>query len=89
MIELGVFALVVGAVMFVVGVQSLDRDWAIMAGGVVAVVGVFILIFAAVVSANAEHDRLMKQCMADGHPEYECVSKLKQDTVPVFIPIGR
>jgi len=37
-----------------------------------------------------ETDRLMKQCMADGHKEYECVGILqlnsrKTETVPIYI----
>lgn len=41
----------------------------------------------AVIHDSNNRDRLMQQCMADGKKEYECVSLLKQDTVPVFIPI--
>lgn len=36
-----------------------------------------------------ENGRLMSQCLADGKKEYECKGLLKQEYVPVFIPVGK
>lgn len=59
-------------------------------------VGLIILVFGglgwAISVDNANDNRLMAQCMADGKREYECVSLLRKPAsqmVPVFIPMGR
>lgn len=42
--------------------------------------------------SSKEKTRLLKQCINDGHKEYECHSMLKEDSpnyVPIIIPVGR
>lgn len=67
--------------------------------GVLYVVGVIIAALIAVLVAAAIADtentsRLMAQCQADGHKEYECVSMLRKSEttvvpMPIAIPVGR
>jgi len=66
----------------------MDTEGWLIVGAVAVLIA---LLFAVAVADSKEHQRLMTQCMASGLPEFECHSKLKQDTVPVFIPmpVGR
>lgn len=47
----------------------------------------------AAVSEVRESNRMMAQCMADGHKEYECHSMLDDHSsvipMPIIIPTGR
>jgi hypothetical protein len=60
-----------------------NLGWCI-AGLFVAVFGVLIL---AMMADSKESARLMRQCMDDGKKEYECKAMLKQDLVPIPMPI--
>lgn len=67
----------------------LDTDSLFFSGMVIIIVGLCLGFFAAVMADSQERNRLMAQCLRDGNPEYKCVSMLKQDVVPVVIPMGR
>ena len=50
---------------------------------------VFIIyaVAAGIPGSEARHERLMQECMADGHKEYECVGLLKgRDADPIVVP---
>lgn len=84
-IGLGLLAL--GALLFIAGFFS-DLDeilWT--AGAIVMGIGLVLFLIGAIVSDAQNKNRLRAQCLADGKKEYECYNMLKQDTVPVFIPI--
>lgn len=71
---------------FIYGVLS-DEDQ-FMGGGAIAFgIGMVMLIGVAVYADVTNKNRLRADCLADGKKEYECYHMLKQDVVPVFIPI--
>jgi len=45
---------------------------------------VLLLIVAGLIGSIHQYGRLMEQCMADGHAEYECIAYLNQGTVTVY-----
>lgn len=63
------------------------RNWDLLPLGLI-IVSLAALFFLCQ-SIDSENGRLMSQCLADGKKEYECKSLLKQDYVPVFIPVGK
>lgn len=72
------------------------REYGVPVVIVLVLVALFTALLAALVETSkakqAEHDRLVRQCMDDGHKEYECESMLMkhEDTqlYPVVIPIS-
>lgn len=68
---------------------AFDNFWWLMGGLLALVTGA--VVYAASLEA-VEHQRLMRQCVADGRKEYECLSMLKRNEtayVPIIIPVGR
>lgn len=52
---------------------------------------IFFAIFKIAQSDQIEKDRLMNQCIEDGHKEYECYSAIKKEGVQnstIFIPMS-
>jgi len=45
------------------------------------------MLFTWAIKADNRHERLMIECMADNHKEYQCESMLKTDTI--IIPTGK
>lgn len=69
-----------------------DKETVIVFGGLaVLFAGLVALCFV----ASSEDDRLMKECLADGHKEYECRSMLRDNrppppvVIPVAVPVSR
>lgn len=63
----------------------MDKMFFILAG--VVTIGMLALMAWSVSGALEHERRLMAECMADGKKEYECYAMMKQDTVPVAIPV--
>lgn len=78
--------IVVGILLFIVGLYT-DTDATIGWGCVLFFVGLIAVVLLALNAEDAEHARLMRQCMDAGLPEYECVSKLRQNYSPVIVPM--
>ena len=87
LITLGVVALLVSVGSFVYHSlwENPYEDTGLFLGFGALVAALVVLVLVVGIESERDHERLMRQCMADGHPEYECYSKLKQDVVPVPI----
>jgi hypothetical protein len=63
------------------------RDyWPALLGGIVGAMLAVALVAVVVVSVQ-QQNRLIKQCVADGHKEYECHAMLDDHTVVVPQPV--
>lgn len=69
----------------------LDIEEVILLVACLGTVALIAFLIAIGVSSSRAQQELMKQCLADGHKKYECVSMLRSNTsyVPMPIVVGR
>lgn len=54
---------------------------------VLLIAAVLTLLAGLCIADNIHHNKLMQQCLNDGHKEYECEAMLKTYSSTTFIPI--
>ena len=63
----------------------MDKDDFIVIAIIVALIA---LMFTALYAAGSKRQKLMEDCMQDGHKEYECVAMLKSnESYPIVVPM--